>query len=64
MFCVELQKSLLKMEKVNPFFLFPAAWNVDIMARALAATLGHEVTWRMVEQEEGSWISDDTVEPL
>lgn len=64
MFCVELQKSSLKMEKMSSFFFFAAAWNVDVMARALAAKLGHEVTWRMVEQEEAAWISDDTVEPL
>lgn len=52
------------MEKMSSFFFFAAAWNVDVMARALAAKLGHEVTWRMVEQEEAAWISDDTVEPL
>lgn len=26
----------------SPYFLFPAGWNSDMMARASAAILGHE----------------------
>ena len=53
-----------KIESFFSFFFFNAAWNVNVIARVLAATVSHEVTWRMVEQEEGAWNSDDTVELL
>lgn len=61
--CMEHLKWLPNRDKIDILpILFPAAWNPDVMAGALAATLDHKderYAWQ-IRQIEGLWVSDNS----